>query len=124
MISRRKLLFHDYNESFLQILDLRKARYIGMKNSDESVNVLMVERGSTIFVDCPPYTCYFIMSSNRETKIWNAIINDEAHANGSKLNEQQLTKDNVPVLIDKCINFIYTNGNKRFKLKCFIYNNN
>jgi Arf-GAP with Rho-GAP domain, ANK repeat and PH domain-containing protein 1 len=110
MISRRKLIYYDFSESFLQVLDLRKARYIGMKNSDESINQLLVEKGSTIFIDCPPHTCYFMMSNSRETKIWNAIINDEAHANGAKLYEQQLTKDNVPVLIDKCINFIYTNG--------------
>lgn len=110
MISRRKLIFYDYNESSLQILDLRKARYIGIKNSDESISQLLTEKGSTLFVDCPPHTCYFIMNNNRETKTWASIILDEAHSNGSKLHEHQLTKDNVPVLIDKCINFIYTNG--------------
>jgi Arf-GAP with Rho-GAP domain, ANK repeat and PH domain-containing protein 1 len=110
MISRRKLIFHDYNESSLQVLDLRKARYIGFKNSDDSINQLYVEKGSIIFIDCPPHTCYFIMPNTRETKIWKAIITDEAHTNGSRLHEHQLTKDNVPVLIDKCINFIYTNG--------------
>jgi Arf-GAP/Rho-GAP domain/ANK repeat/PH domain-containing protein 1 len=110
MLSRRKLIFYDYIDAKLEILDLRKARYIGWKDSDESINQLLVEKSSTIFVDCPPFTCYFVMMSERETKNWNLVIRDEAYANGSQLCHQQLTKDNVPVIIDKCINFVYTHG--------------
>lgn len=43
-------------------------------------------------------------------QIWRHIIQEVAHNNGPSLKEQQLTKDNVPVLVDKCINFIYTHG--------------
>lgn len=110
MLSRRKLLFYDFSESRLEILDLRKARCIGLKESDDSINNLLVEKGPTMLIDCPPYTCYFVTSASRETKIWSVVIKDEAHANGSQLRHQQLTKDNVPVFVDKCINFVYTNG--------------
>lgn len=110
MLSRRKLLFYDFTESRLVVLDLRKARCIGLKDSDESTNNLFTEKGPTILLDCPPYTCYFAMNTARETKIWSVVIKDEAHTNGTQLRHQQLTKDNVPVFVDKCINFIYTNG--------------
>lgn len=110
MLSRRKLLFYDFTESQLVVLDLKKARCIGLKDSDESTNNLLVEKGPTILLDCPPYTCYFVMNTTRETKIWSVVIKDEAHTNGTQLRHQQLTKDNVPVFVDKCINFIYTNG--------------
>lgn len=110
MLSRRKLLFYDFTESRLEILDLRKARCIGLKESDDSTHNLFIEKGPTMLIDCPPYTCYFVMNSSRETKIWSVVIKDEAHTNGSVLRHQQLTKDNVPVFVDKCINFIYTNG--------------
>lgn len=110
MLSRRRLIFFDYNDAKLEVLDLRKARYIGWKDSDESINQLLVEKSSTIFIDCPPYTCYFVMMTERETKNWNFVIRDEAYANGTQLCHQQLTKDSVPVLIDKCINFVYTHG--------------
>lgn len=104
------MIFYDYNDAKLDVLDLRKARYIGWKDSDESINQLLVEKGSTIFIDCPPYTCYFIMMTERETKNWNIVLKDDAYANGTQLCHQQLTKDNVPVLIDKCVNFVYTHG--------------
>lgn len=33
-----------------------------------------------------------------------------AHNNGPSLKEQQLTKDDVAVLVDKCVNFVYAHG--------------
>lgn len=45
-----------------------------------------------------------------ELQIWRHIIQEVAHNNGPSLKEQQLTKDDVPVLVDKCINFIYVHG--------------
>lgn len=33
-----------------------------------------------------------------------------AHNNGPSLKEQQLTKGDVSVLVDKCVNFVYTHG--------------
>lgn len=110
LLARRKLLFYDFTESRLEILDLRKARCIGLKESDESIYNLYVEKGPIMLIDCPPFTCYFIMNTVRETKIWSVVIKDEAHTNGTQLRHQQLTKDNVPVFVDKCINFVYTNG--------------
>lgn len=110
LLARRKLVFYDFAESRVEILDLRKARCIGLKENDESIHNLYVEKGPIMLIDCPPYTCYFIMNTTRETKIWSVVIKDEAHTNGSQLRHQQLTKDNVPVFVDKCINFVYTNG--------------
>lgn len=92
------------------MLDLRKARCIGLKENDDSIQNLFVEKGPIMLIDAPPHTCYLIMNTTRETKIWSVVIKDEAHANGNQLRHQQLTKDNVPVFVDKCINFVYTNG--------------
>lgn len=110
MLARRKLIFYSNSEKQIEVLDLRKARCLGYKESDETINNLHVEKGPTMLLDCPPYTIYFIMSSMRETKIWRNCIRESAHNNGTTLKHQQLTKDNVPVLVDKCINFVYAHG--------------
>jgi hypothetical protein len=110
VLSKRKLILHSSNETRLEVLDLRKMRCIGLAEADESIRNLHVEKGSLMLIDCPPYTMYFIMSSPRDTKTWRLLIKEAAHANGSTLKNQQLTKDNVPVLVDKCINFVYTHG--------------
>ena len=116
LLAKRKLFFYDFTESRGEVLDLRKARCIGLKETDESISNLFVEKGPIMLIDCPPYTCYFIMNTLRETKIWSVVIKDEAHTNGTQLRHQQLTKDNVPVFVDKCVNFVYTNGNEYWQL--------
>ncbi|XP_055683346.1 uncharacterized protein LOC129790114 [Lutzomyia longipalpis] len=110
LLQRRKLLFYSMADKKLDVMDLRKARCLVLKDSDESIVNLHVESGPLLMIDCPPFTVYFIMSSPRETKIWRHIVKEEALKNGTLLKQQQLTKDNVPVLIDKCVNFIYAHG--------------
>lgn len=67
---KRKLLFYSYLDMNLECLDLRKARCLVLKESDESINNLHVERGPTLMIDCPPYSVYLIMTSPRETKVF------------------------------------------------------
>ena len=50
------------------------------------------------------------MDNIKETKNWHYIIKSAALKNGTSLEEQQLTKDFVPVIVDKCINFVYAHG--------------
>ena len=83
---------------------------IVLKDSDETIQNLHVESGPMLMIDAPPFTVYMIMSSPRETKIWRHIIREVAHNNGFTLADQQLTKFNVPVIVDKCINFVYIHG--------------
>lgn len=55
-------------------MDLRKARCIVLKDSDESIKNLHIESGPTIMIDCPPYSIYLIMTSTRETKVNQGIL--------------------------------------------------
>lgn len=50
------------------------------------------------------------MWTAKETKVWCYVTEQVAYKNGRKLDEQQLTKDDVPVIVEKCLNFIYVNG--------------
>ncbi|XP_055620540.1 uncharacterized protein LOC129764915 [Toxorhynchites rutilus septentrionalis] len=112
LLAKRKLYFYSsQDQQQLEQVDLRKARCIGAIESDETIRNLHVEAGPSLFIDCPPYaTLYFIMASPRETQIWRKIVRDVAHKNGNTLHSQQLTKNDIPVLIDKCVNFIYAHG--------------
>uniref|UniRef100_A0A2M4A1G9 Putative rho-and arf-gtpase activating protein arap3 n=3 Tax=Anopheles triannulatus TaxID=58253 RepID=A0A2M4A1G9_9DIPT len=112
LLAKRRLHLFSYADSKLEQLDLRKARCITMIESETgTIGNLHVETGPTLLIDCPPYaTLYFIMSSPRETQIWRKMIRQGAHRNGPTLHGQQLTQGDVPVLIDKCVNFIYAHG--------------
>ncbi|XP_017852891.1 uncharacterized protein LOC108606877 isoform X2 [Drosophila busckii] len=108
--SQRRLIFVSESNGNVEKMDLRKARCIVLKESDESIDNLHVESGPMLMIDCPPYAVYMVMSSTRETKIWRHIIREVAHNNGFSLGEQQLTRYDVPVIVDKCINFVYIHG--------------
>ncbi|XP_052899901.1 uncharacterized protein LOC128306421 [Anopheles moucheti] len=112
LLAKRKLYLYSFADHRLEELDLRKARCIGVvDNEPEAIGTLYVEHGPSLFIDCPPYTTlYFVMGSPRETQIWHKVIRQVAHKNGLTLHSQQLTRGDVPVLIDKCINFIYAHG--------------
>uniref|UniRef100_A0A182PTU5 Rho-GAP domain-containing protein n=1 Tax=Anopheles epiroticus TaxID=199890 RepID=A0A182PTU5_9DIPT len=112
LLAKRKLYLYSYTDNRLEELDLRKARCIGVvENDPTTIGNLYVEQGPSLFIDCPPYTTlYFVMGSPRETQIWLKVIRQMAHKNGPTLHSQQLTRGDVPVLIDKCINFIYAHG--------------
>lgn len=43
-------------------------------------------------------------------QVWCHIIRLAAHNNGANLEQQQLTKNDVPVIVEKSINFIYAYG--------------
>ncbi|XP_017056228.1 LOW QUALITY PROTEIN: uncharacterized protein LOC108098055 [Drosophila ficusphila] len=108
--NQRRLIFVSEANGNVEKMDLRKARCIVLKESDESIDNLHVESGPMLMIDCPPYAVYMIMSSARETKIWRHIIREVAHNNGFSLGDQQLTRYDVPVIVDKCINFVYIHG--------------
>uniref|UniRef100_A0A182MHV8 Rho-GAP domain-containing protein n=1 Tax=Anopheles culicifacies TaxID=139723 RepID=A0A182MHV8_9DIPT len=112
LLAKRKLYLYSFTDNRLEALDLRKARCIGVvDNEPDTIGNLYVEQGPSLFIDCPPYTTlYFVMGSPRETQIWHKVIRQVAHKNGPTLGSQQLTRGDVPVLIDKCINFIYAHG--------------
>lgn len=47
----------------------------------------------------------------RGVPTWKHALYQAATNCGPALEQQQLTQDNVPVILDKCINFIYAHGN-------------
>lgn len=50
-------------------MDLRKARCLVLKDSDDSIKNLHIEAGPMLMIDCPPFSVYMIMASPRETKV-------------------------------------------------------
>lgn len=66
---KKRLVCYAANGLNADVLDLRKARCLILKESDDSVALLPVENGPLLMVDCPPYSMYMVMCSARETKV-------------------------------------------------------
>jgi hypothetical protein len=110
LTDQRNLLFAD---GVTEEIDLRKMRLICPTNTEDSIDNLYVDKGPIMLIDCPPCTFYVVFPSVFEASTWTELIKKEAHKNGRLLKEQQLTKDDVPVVVDKCVNYIYANGSRK-----------
>lgn len=69
------------------------------------------DNGPQMLVDCAVGGTLYIRSAlRRNTCAWRQAIRGAAHNNGAALDQQQITNDNIPVIVDKCINFVYAHG--------------
>lgn len=76
----------------------------------EATTLCVTEKGPLILVDFPGQALYLQMDVAKETMAWQNVIRAAAVDNGLHLAQQQLTRDEIPVIIDKCINFVYAHG--------------
>ena len=60
---------------------------------------------------------YLIMGKTSETVEWHRVLRVTATDNGICLDDQQITKDEIPVIVEKCINFIYAHGTRDIRLR-------
>lgn len=63
-----------------------------------------------ILLDTVYQSLYLIMARTSETTEWHRIIRAAAIDSGISLEDQQLTKDDIPVIVEKCVNFVYAHG--------------
>ncbi|XP_067012287.2 arf-GAP with Rho-GAP domain, ANK repeat and PH domain-containing protein 1 [Anabrus simplex] len=106
-----RLLYYSIEKTGIQEIDLRKARCVVLQDADKDVQFLKVsEKGPIILLDCQGQALYLRMDTNRETASWQKEIRAAAVDNGPNLAQQQLTKDDIPCIVDKCIKFVYAHG--------------
>lgn len=63
-----------------------------------------------LVVDCVTKSIYLRFYDESEIVIWQHAIKAETVNTSPHLNDQQLSKDQVPVIVEKCVNFIYAHG--------------
>lgn len=81
-----------------------------LQECETNTSVSVEEKGPQILVDFPGQAVYMLMACARETSNWRQAIRAAALDNGANLAQQQLTRDDVPTIVDKCINFVYAHG--------------
>ncbi|XP_047524117.1 arf-GAP with Rho-GAP domain, ANK repeat and PH domain-containing protein 2 [Pieris napi] len=110
MLVRRVLVYYTPPETLCTV-DLRKTRCVVNQDADEETKQKCVSDGSpNLLLDCPHATVYLRFQHEKDLKSWRYMIKLAAHNNGAYLHHQQLTKDDVPAIVDKCISFIYAHG--------------
>ncbi|XP_033742367.1 arf-GAP with Rho-GAP domain, ANK repeat and PH domain-containing protein 2-like isoform X2 [Pecten maximus] len=114
MISKKVVLYTDRDMKLMDDVDLRKAVKIKYHDSDAvSSGASCKENGKHFVLDLPGgRALYFQADLVKDTeRLFNAISN-LMRSGGDTLVDQQLTSDDVPVIVDKCLKFIEEHGLK------------
>ncbi|KAL4717516.1 hypothetical protein ACJJTC_000665 [Scirpophaga incertulas] len=111
MLIRRVLVYCMGRDQHICTVDLRKTRCVVSQEADaDTKQVCLSDCSFNLVLDCPHATLYLRFPHERELKGWRYMIKLAAHNNGAQIHHQQLTKDDVPTIVDKCISFIYAHG--------------
>ncbi|XP_076647244.1 rhoGAP_ARAP and RA_ARAPs domain-containing protein RhoGAP15B isoform X4 [Halictus rubicundus] len=123
LLHQRTLIYTKSLDPFMAVtfgtLDLRKARCIVLReqegpNSSGSVPVVVVDAGGS-------GALHMAAPGTHEGSAWRHALYQAAITCGPSLEQQQLTQDDVPVILDKCINFIYAHENTNEKEQITVY---
>lgn len=111
LLLHKRVLLYSVPKGKVNEADLRRARSIVIQEPESVAPVILI--------DFPKLSLYIRTEKTSETVAWRNAIRAAATDNGPDIDSQQLTHENVPVLVDKCINFVYAHG-KLFKKKSLI----
>lgn len=112
LLYQRTLIYTKSLDSFMAItfgeLDLRKARCIVLREQEGPISSAGLV--PVVVVDAGTGALHVAAPGTHEGSAWRHALYQAAITCGPALEQQQLTQDNVPVILDKCINFIYAHG--------------
>ena len=89
-------------------LDLKKITNVTLVKDVK--NLQAPEPFPVLVIDYIDRSLYLMPVCERECTSLQNQIEDVVFDNGDSLSQQQLTKDDVPVIVDKCIKFVYGQG--------------
>ncbi|KAK3568028.1 hypothetical protein QTP86_028618 [Hemibagrus guttatus] len=90
------------NEVVLQLKRLQELTVSTHSEGDDRIQVLlMVESGRTIYIHG---------FNKQDFTLWHTAIQLAAGRDGTALSNQQLTKNDIPIIIDSCISFVTQYG--------------
>ncbi|ESO89466.1 hypothetical protein LOTGIDRAFT_165061 [Lottia gigantea] len=111
MINWRILYYLSKETNKLETVDLRKASSIKHQGSETGCNKCL-ESGYHFVVNSPGRALYIQADLSRDTERLRIELEKSIKSSGTALDDQQLASDNVPVIVDRCLNYITNNGIK------------
>lgn len=111
MLSWRLLYFMN-KDLKLDHIDLRKATQIRMQDPQSGNCPLCQEKGACFVLSSPGQTFYIQANLQRDTIRILETVTAYVKRSGESLLDQQLTQDNVPIIVDRCITQVYSRGQR------------
>jgi hypothetical protein len=95
-------------ETATEYIDLKKTKNVTLVREIRNLNA--PDSSPVLVIDFVDRALYLQCKHESETQHWKEVIEMIAFNNGAELHKQQMTKDDVPVIIEQCINFVFRHG--------------
>ncbi|XP_067943906.1 arf-GAP with Rho-GAP domain, ANK repeat and PH domain-containing protein 1-like isoform X2 [Watersipora subatra] len=122
LVRKRQMYMHYTDGTSKEEVDLRKIHNLTIETPKEASANPASEKGPVISLFSSDRSLsgsdqrdiiYYIQSDlKQETERWFKVIDDASKEVSSSLEDQQLNRDNVPILIEKCVDFVSIHGMK------------
>ena len=91
-------------------IDLKKIKNLTLVKDVKNLAAPLSHNLPILVLDCLDRSLYLQSSSEREAINLKETIESVAFSNTNSLHDQQLTSDDIPVIVEKCISFVYGHG--------------
>jgi len=106
-----RYLYYTTDDTDMDRIDLKKTKDIFLRKDSKNLNLPPeFSKNPVLVCDFNDRSLYVLLGSEKECLSWQAHIEEIAFCNSNMLSEQQVTQEEVPVIVDKCIKFVYSQG--------------
>jgi len=110
-LSNRYLCYTTQDGPEVENIDLKKTKDMFIRKDSKN---LCLPQGFTkhpvLVCDFNDRSLYILLGAERECNAWKVHIEQIAFNNSNILREQQVTHEDIPVIVDKCVKFVYSHG--------------
>ena len=103
---RRRISYLDHMEWVH--LDLKKIKTLSLVKDVKNLQAPF--QYPVIVIDAIDRSLYLMVTKERECTTLKEMVESWTFDNGNDLSDQQLNQDNVPVVVEECIKFVYGHG--------------
>jgi len=110
-LADRYIVYATQDSIDFEKIDLKKTKDVFVRKDSKN---LCLPPGFTkhpvLVCDFNDRSLYMLVGVVSEVEVWRSHIEDIAFTNNNILGDQQVTHENVPVIVDKCVKFVFSHG--------------
>ena len=91
-------------------VDMKKVKNLTLVREVKNLSTPLSHNLPVLVMDCLDRSLYIQSPSKKEGQALKEAIERVAFSNSNKLDDLQLTSEDIPVIVDKCISFVYSHG--------------
>ncbi|XP_023322395.1 arf-GAP with Rho-GAP domain, ANK repeat and PH domain-containing protein 1 [Eurytemora carolleeae] len=110
-LADRYIVYATQDSIEFEKIDLKKTKDVFVRKDSKNLCLPLGFTNQPVLVcDFNDRSLYILLGVVDEVEVWRSHIEDIAFTNNNILADQQVTHEDVPVIVDKCVKFVFSHG--------------